>query len=208
MIKDSYIRSGKWIHLKPGTWLRPASANDTCIEYIAHGQESTFQSTMRLYIEGYSSACETGSVCDGCRINNSKQDSLRSEFSLPNFFHYVPNESRDIYVSDQLQDMDLLLNSTSKDSTLNISTENKIPILYPDPTSDYVFINYLSNNTTISYEVSDIFGHVLLKETNKQLDNNLPLQINVMSFNNGVYFLRITDNTNNNRYVFKFTILK
>lgn len=188
IFKDSYIRAGKWIHLKPGTWLRPGSINDTCVECIAHDEELTFQSTMRLYIAGYSSACETGSVCDGCRINNSKQDSLRIEFSLPHFFHYVSSEKKDVYVTNHLHDMELLLNNIPKDSTLNVFIENKIPIHYPDPTSDYVFINYLPNNTIISYEVSDVFGHVLLKETSKLLDENLPLQINVMSLNNGVFF--------------------
>lgn len=66
--------------------------------------------------------------------------------------------------------------------------ENKF-LVYPNPANDKLFIKSAKSiEQKISYSVMDIYGRVI------QSDSSLPEFINVSTFSNGVYFLRIVNN--------------
>lgn len=73
--------------------------------------------------------------------------------------------------------------------TLNNNQGSSAVNLYPNPTSEYIFINGLSGSRSYQISVTDVSGKSVLNKNiigtqNKILLNNL---------NNGIYFIKITD---------------
>ena len=66
-------------------------------------------------------------------------------------------------------------------------------VVYPNPTTDNLFINYRGDNSTINIEIVDAIGQVVY--SNKTAVVN-PIVIPVSKLSSGNYILRITDGAN------------
>lgn len=78
---------------------------------------------------------------------------------------------------------------------INISSGIKI---YPNPASESLFVDNRSGNSINKITMADVMGKVILEET-----SNFS-KINIQGFQNGIYFLIVTSESNN----FSFKIVK
>lgn len=203
IFKDSYIRAGKYIHLKPGTWLRPANYSDTCVECIASDNYPTFKSTMRLYVKAYSSACEVGSICDNCRFINNNDTLLPPENTYANFFHYIPSQSYSDFSTDNNDNE--LLNNIDKSKEFRIESLNDDITIYPNPASNLITIHSLTNKK-VSIEIINPLSQVLKSYNDIELSNEY--KISLENIPSGLYYMRIFDVENNVQNIYKINIIK
>jgi hypothetical protein len=98
---------------------------------------------------------------------------------------------------DQCEDISSNWITVIRDSVLGVEDfENTIQFgVYPNPTSDILNIKNGSNQSlNVNIELYDISGRRVYKNTTEL---NTTLQINVSTFEAGVYLLNITDRNNN-----------
>jgi len=74
-------------------------------------------------------------------------------------------------------------------------------ILYPNPSDDYIKIRY-QNILPNSYKIFDLNGRLI---NSKIINNEDDLEINVGSFERGLYFISISsgENTDNLKFLVK-----
>lgn len=76
----------------------------------------------------------------------------------------------------------------------NITVSNESIYLYPNPVNDKLWI--AGNNLVPKIEIFDALGKCLLKL------NEIPLSLNVSSFSNGIYFIKIESKTSSECFKF------
>ncbi|GAB4203690.1 MAG: hypothetical protein Fur0023_10750 [Bacteroidia bacterium] len=190
IFKDGYIRSGKSILLKPGTWLRPATSLDTCTECIATDSPETFKTTFRLYVKGFSSACENGSVCEGCRVI-SDTNNVNTEFKQKHFFHYINYNS---LISRNVDSIETNTTNNKDEKYDNIE-------LYPNPASDNVTIK-MPFSKAINLEIFNTLGLRLRIIQLKECDKTCTISLD--NIPSGIYYVKISGTP----YIFKLNIVK
>lgn len=88
----------------------------------------------------------------------------------------------------------VVTNISANFNSINDQDESSCLIIYPNPTSKYVNINYSSDNANnIIVEIFDIIGEKIYSEefTNTR---NLYKQLDLSKYNKGIYLLRIINN--------------
>ena len=86
------------------------------------------------------------------------------------------------------------------DNSLSVSDFNSDNLkIYPNPVSDILHID-LTKSADLSIAVYDLNGREILKKDTLSLYN----QVNTASLTSGIYFLKISDNTNDKNTILKF----
>ena len=82
------------------------------------------------------------------------------------------------------------INSTS-------SSEMDGFIVFPNPANDQLNINFINNNINVVMQISDYTGKIVKTESLNNINNT----INVSNISSGMYFIKLTDNKNNNQTI-------
>jgi hypothetical protein len=103
----------------------------------------------------------------------------------------------DFVVCDELMDLPLGLNN-------DLSLNNGIVSIYPNPATDKINLNIELTNTSkeVNVEITDMTGKVVYTTTLKNVLNN-KYSINTSSFANGMYIVKVS--TDNDAIARKFT---
>ena len=95
----------------------------------------------------------------------------------------------------------IIYKSTGASFTLNVLNANAISVdenaatefnIYPNPVSDFIKIDFNANvSGTVTTEVLDINGRVILTEVSKSQNGNNQLRLDVSELTGGIYFIRM-----------------
>jgi hypothetical protein len=79
-----------------------------------------------------------------------------------------------------------------KISTLTLDKfDSKSILIYPNPSNDYINIDFESNLSNVSVEILNSLGHVLILENLADVSSKHNMQIAIHNLPSGLYLLRV-----------------
>ncbi|GAB4298729.1 MAG: hypothetical protein Kow0068_22540 [Marinilabiliales bacterium] len=187
--------------------LSPVQDNFYAFDFVSGGfggidvtdgfsDEEKFQSlSTPRYTAGYDSINDIAGILSAGPITISAHDTADIMFSLIAGIHYQ-NIINTAQAAQSLYDSLFVFNN-------HISKNDNNIILYPNPTTDYVNINYYSaDNQSISMSVINSKGKYVYKDRYQISSGNNLLKIDVSKFKSGKYYIVI------NNKIYKLIIVK
>ena len=105
------------------------------------------------------------------------------------FFNYSLNDSFSNLKIDEILKSSFNVSKGCIDETNDSSGENKRWLVYPNPFRDTINFSSIENVDTVTYEIYNASGVLLINNTDNLINGNLHL--NLMHFRNGVYIVAI-----------------
>jgi hypothetical protein len=77
----------------------------------------------------------------------------------------------------------------------NKMIQSTTPIIYPNPSTDVIYISYPSNVENLHVKILDLFGRIIYSEI-ISCTNDVPSEVSLGQFDQGCYLIHLTDNKN------------
>ncbi len=136
-------------------------------------------------------ACTTGELLCMGSLTREDQHTILFDFLNPFFDAHLKGNSASLTVFNDLLVSDTRTNYQQSCSGVGIKqVENLLkPSLFPNPTSDRLFVSWTENEKATHLKITDINGRVLLQENNLPTTSNI--ELNVSSLPKGIFLLEV-----------------
>jgi hypothetical protein len=150
-----------------------------------------------IYEEGLSITYDEGETWINVNANDYFKAIRDLEIDLDGNI-YIATERGGVYFTDYF---------ISEIDTVRIPSEMQINSLYPNPSNNYITVDFsIDKEQDLKIFVYDIKGRLLIQNTNYFLPGLYNQQINISQLPSGIYFLKIL--SREKQKVLKFTVIK
>jgi hypothetical protein len=165
---------------------------DSAFCLVSYSRHDTVIAVGKTYIGALTNTWTLGQVTP-LVLKGGLPDSIAIWFSSSSWVHTHPHAGSELYVDD-----------ATNTGIPSIFGNNDAVVVYPNPARNEVTISISGNIQANLVEVYDMTGKAIGAYS---MHNNL-LTVNTQSFNSGIYFYRLLDNTGNQLKTGKFSVVK